>query len=187
MEKTDPRPYVITYLATSLDGRLDGSPIDIERYYGIAARFEVDAILSGSETAVVALDRCSGVENTYNAGPVPERALPNDPRPLFVIVDGRGRVRSGSTFQQLPFWGGGRALLSEAVPEAHRAYLASRNVDSLVIGEGRVDLDRALSRLRTDYGVRRIRVDSGGRLNGALLRADLVDEVHLLICPWLVG
>lgn len=35
--------------------------------------------------------------------------------------------------------------------------------------------------------MRRIRIDSGGRLNGALLREGLVDEVHLLVCPWLSG
>jgi 2,5-diamino-6-(ribosylamino)-4(3H)-pyrimidinone 5'-phosphate reductase len=60
-------------------------------------------------------------------------------------------------------------------------------VDALVIGREHVDLALALDRLRRDYGVRRVRVDSGGRLNGALLRAGLVDEVHLLVCPWLPG
>ena len=71
--------------------------------------------------------------------------------------------------------------------ETHRDYLASRNVDTLIVGREQVDLALALDRLRRDYGVRRIRVDSGGRLNGALLRAGLVDEVHLLVCPWLSG
>ena len=187
METSEPRPYVITYIATSLDGRIDGFPIDLERFYGIAARFEVDAILSGSETAVVALERYAGVENTYDEGPAPERAPPGDTRPLFVVVDGRGRVLSWSVFQELPYWRGGMALLSERVPESHRAYLASRNVDTLVVGDERVDLARALVRLRAAYGVRRVRVDSGGRLNGVLLRAGLIDEVHLLVCPWLVG
>ncbi len=32
-----------------------------------------------------------------------------------------------------------------------------------------------------------MRVDSGGVLNGVLLRAGLVDEVHLLIHPLLLG
>jgi hypothetical protein len=54
METTEGHPYVICYVAVSLDGRLDGFEVDLERYYGIAARFEVDAILSGSETSVVA-------------------------------------------------------------------------------------------------------------------------------------
>jgi 2,5-diamino-6-(ribosylamino)-4(3H)-pyrimidinone 5'-phosphate reductase len=187
METTQGRPFVICFLAVSLDGRLDGFEVDLESYYGIAARFEADAILSGSETSVVAIEKYSGVENAYDDGPAPQRAPAGDPRPLLAIVDGRGRVRRWSVFQEAPHWGRWIAFLSGAVPPAHRAYLASRNVDARVVGEERVDLALALDLLRRDYGVRRVRIDSGGRLNGALLRAGLVDEVHLLVCPWLAG
>ncbi len=181
------RPYVICYLAVSLDGRLDGFEPDLERYYGIAARFDADAILAGSETAIAAIERYGGVENAFDDGPAPPRAGPDDPRPLLAVVDGRGRVRRWSVFQQAPYWGRWVALIAASVPGAHRDYLATRNVDALECGSERVDLDLALRRLAEDYGVRRIRVDSGGRLNGALLRAGLVDEVHLLVCPWLSG
>ncbi|MEN6340996.1 MAG: RibD family protein [Methanospirillum sp.] len=181
------RPYVISYVAVSLDGRLDGFEPDLERYYGIAARFEVDAILSGSETSVVAIERYSGLENVYDDGPAPARAPPGDPRPLLAIVDGRGRVRRWSIFQEAPYWGRWVALVTTGVPVGHREYLASRNVDVLECGGEHVDLACSLELLAREYGVRRIRVDAGGRLNGALLRAGLVDEVHLLVCPWLSG
>jgi 2,5-diamino-6-(ribosylamino)-4(3H)-pyrimidinone 5'-phosphate reductase len=102
-------------------------------------------------------------------------------------VDGRGRVRRWSVFQGAGYWGRWVALVSAGVPRAHRDYLASRNVDVIECGEERVDLARALERLADDYGVRRVRVDAGGRLNGALLRAGLVDEVHLLVHPRLSG
>ncbi len=187
METKRDRPYVICYLAVSLDGRLDGFAVDLEHYYGIAARFEADAILGGSETSVVAIEKYGGVENTYDEGPAPARAAPGDGRPLLAVVDGRGRVRRWSVFQETPYWRGWIALLAGSVPDAHREYLASRNVDALIVGPDRVDLALALDRLRREYGVRWIRVDSGGRLNGALLRAGLVDEVHLLVCPWLAG
>jgi 2,5-diamino-6-(ribosylamino)-4(3H)-pyrimidinone 5'-phosphate reductase len=36
-------------------------------------------------------------------------------------------------------------------------------------------------------GVQTVRVDSGGLLNGVLLRAGLVDEVNVLVAPCLVG
>ncbi len=187
MDNRRQRPYVICYLAVSLDGRLDGFEPDLERYYGIAARFEADAILAGSETAIAAIERYGGVENTYDDGPVPELAPPDDPRPFLAVVDGRGRVRRWSVFQQAPYWGRWVALIGEGVPCAHRDYLSARNVDILECGNDRVDLALALRRLAEVYGVRRVRVDSGGRLNGALLRTGLVDEVHLLVCPWLSG
>ena len=48
-------------------------------------------------------------------------------------------------------------------------------------------LRAVLEELAARYGVEVVRVDSGGVLNGALLRAGLVDEVSVLINPCLVG
>jgi hypothetical protein len=56
-----------------------------------------------------------------------------------------------------------------------------------VCGDERVDLPAALELLRREHGARAVRVDSGGRLNGAFLRAGLVDEVSLLVHAVLVG
>jgi 2,5-diamino-6-(ribosylamino)-4(3H)-pyrimidinone 5'-phosphate reductase len=44
-----------------------------------------------------------------------------------------------------------------------------------------------LEELNTRYGVKVVRVDSGGILNGVLLRAGLVDEVSVIVDPCLVG
>lgn len=79
------------------------------------------------------------------------------------------------------------SLCSDTTPEDHLAYLEEERVDALAVGDGRVDLARALERLGERYGVRTVRVDSGGTLNGALFRAGLVDEVSLLVHPYLVG
>ncbi len=49
------------------------------------------------------------------------------------------------------------------------------------------DLAAALEELHNRHAVQTVRVDSGGRLNGALLRAGLVDEVSVLVHPALVG
>ncbi len=45
----------------------------------------------------------------------------------------------------------------------------------------------ALDMLNRDYGVNTIRVDSGGTLNSVLLQAGVVDEVSVLIHPYLAG
>ena len=50
-----------------------------------------------------------------------------------------------------------------------------------------MDLRSALETLRSDFRVRTVRVDSGGVLNGLLLRQGLVSEVSLLVHPELVG
>ncbi len=119
--------------------------------------------------------------------PDPPRDEPDDGRPLLAVVDSRGRVRSWAALRQAPFWRDRMvALCSHATPADHLERLAALHVDRIVVGQRTVDLAAALSALERDYGATRILVDSGGTLNGVLLRAGLVDEVSLLIQPQLV-
>ncbi|MEL6554525.1 MAG: dihydrofolate reductase family protein [Cyanobacteria bacterium J06621_11] len=50
-----------------------------------------------------------------------------------------------------------------------------------------VDFCSALAALSERYGIKKVQVDSGGTLNGVLLQQELVDEINLLIYPYLVG
>jgi len=48
-------PKVILHTAVSLDGRITNFPADLDLYYSIAARWNPDAILFGSETVLAAV------------------------------------------------------------------------------------------------------------------------------------
>jgi 2,5-diamino-6-(ribosylamino)-4(3H)-pyrimidinone 5'-phosphate reductase len=50
-----------------------------------------------------------------------------------------------------------------------------------------VDIKAALEKLYAIFDIKVIRVDSGGTLNGILLRQGLVNEISVLIEPYLVG
>jgi 2,5-diamino-6-(ribosylamino)-4(3H)-pyrimidinone 5'-phosphate reductase len=86
-----------------------------------------------------------------------------------------------------PYWKGGLALCTEVTPKRHLEYLDEVGVESLIAGDDRVDLQVALECLSVQYGTKTVRVDSGETLNGVMLRARLVDEVSVLIRPYLVG
>ena len=43
-------PKVILYNAVSLDGRINGFDADIELYYEVASKWDLDAVLMGSTT-----------------------------------------------------------------------------------------------------------------------------------------
>lgn len=49
------------------------------------------------------------------------------------------------------------------------------------------DMAEALARLRTEFGVEAIDCEGGPHLNATLLPAGLVDELHLVVSPLLVG
>jgi len=105
----------------------------------------------------------------------------------LVIVDGRGRVRGG--FKGTPDAPGWHALhlVSRAAPPEYLAFLRHTGIPYLVSGEKRVDLPAAMGKLRSKLGVENALSTAGGRLNGALLRAGLVDEIHIIVAPVVIG
>lgn len=181
-------PKVILHTATSLDGRITGFPADLELYYSLAAQWNPDAILFGSETVLAAvrdnpaLDIPPEHEEMFR----PPDGLP-DPRPLLVIADSRGRVRCWDAIRKWPYMRDVLALCSTSTPQEYRDFLRERKITAIVTGDDHIDMRTALDMLNRDYGVNTIRVDSGGTLNSVLLQAGVVDEVSVLIHPYLAG
>ncbi len=169
-------PYVVIHSAVSVDGRMDRLTIDMERYYSLIPTWKEDCTLCGSETMLQA-----GLAEWEHDGS-------SDPsNPIIAVVDGRGRFKGWSNVAPSPFWSRGVALSTTRTPQEHLELVRSSGADVIVAGDEHVDLRAALSELASKYGVRTVRVDSGGTLNGALLRAGLVDEVSVLVHPQLIG
>ena len=175
-------PRVILHNAVSLDGRVDHFTPDVGLFYELAARWGEGATLAGSDTLLAAP---GGAVPDDEAAPAPSAA--DASRPLLVVPDSRGRVRCWRALLGAGYWRGGVALCARATPAEHLDYLERSGVDVIVAGEERVDLRAALDELAARHGVTVVRVDSGGTLNGVLLRAGLVHEVSLLVHPELVG
>ena len=177
-------PRVILHNAVSLDGRINGFPIDLYQYYELAATWKEDATLAGSQTFLSAASEAPPEDESALH---PRRVDPDDHRPLLVIPDSRGRIRTWHYLKSLPYWRHFVALCTENTPKDYLDYLKERHIDCIIAGEDRVDLRDALEELNLRYGVKVVRVDAGGTLNGLLLRQGLVSEVSLLIYPSLVG
>jgi 2,5-diamino-6-(ribosylamino)-4(3H)-pyrimidinone 5'-phosphate reductase len=174
--------HVVVHNSVSADGAVEGFEPDVGLHYGIAAEFGADVHLAGSDTILAA-----GMPVDDEAGDDTEPP-DDDARPLLVVVDSRGRVNSWASLRQAPHWRDRMvALCSRATPSAYLDGLAERHVDHVVAGDRHVDLAAALEVVERRYGVTRVLVDSGGTLNGVLLRAGLVDEISLLVHPCLVG
>lgn len=181
-------PRVILHIATSLDGRIRNFPADYELYYSLAAKWNPDAILFGSETVLAAVRENPSLEVPPEHEEMftpPEGVL--DPRPLIVIADSRGRVRCWDAIRRWPYMRDLLAFCSSATPQEYLGYLAERKIASIVAGKNRIDMREALAELNRRYGVKTVRVDSGGTLNSVLLQAGVVDEVSVLIHPFLAG
>lgn len=177
------RPRVIIHNTVSVDGRMDWFQPDIGLYYRLVSRWEEDATLAGSNTILAG----DVPEEESDESPKPWKADPDDTRPLLVVPDSRGRVRTWDFLRQAGYWRDVVALCSRTTPGSYLGYLRERQVQHITAGDDQVDLAVALEELNARYGVKVVRVDSGGTLSGVLLRAGLVDEVSVLVSPSLVG
>ena len=177
-------PKVILHNAVSLDGRIDGFPIDLFQYYELAASWKEDATLAGSDTFLKAASEAPPEDESAFLSP---KIDPSDSRALLAIPDSRGRIRTWHYLRSLPYWRDVVALCSKSTPQEYLDYLKGRHIDYIIAGQGHVDLHVALEELNSRFGVKVVRVDAGGTLNGQLLRQGLVNEVSLLIYPSLVG
>ncbi|OPY52602.1 MAG: 2,5-diamino-6-ribosylamino-4(3H)-pyrimidinone 5'-phosphate reductase [Methanosaeta sp. PtaU1.Bin112] len=177
-------PRVILHNAVSLDGRIDGFPIDLQQYYELVSTWKEDATLAGSDTFLKAESEAPPEDDSSL---LPPRIDPDDRRPILAVPDSRGRIRSWHYLKSLPYWRGFVALCSRSTPQEYLRYLKERHIDIIIAGEDHVDLRAALLELYSRYGVRVVRVDAGGTLNGLLLSQGLVNEVSVLVYPCLVG
>lgn len=186
-------PRVTIFNEVSVDGRVTLFSSDGMRYYRTSFYWQVDAILMGSETAFHPEEQETEEHAVAAPKPSQEPTPPGwdvalyQPRPLLVIPDSRGRTHNWRSFQRQLWWRDMVALCSQTTPVAYLEYLHKRQVQYIVVGEDRVDLRAALEALCMRYNVRSILTDCGGALNGALLRAGLVDEISVLLNPSVVG
>ena len=177
-------PKVVIYNAVSLDGNINIGSVDMEKFYGLVGVWKEDATLSGSETI---LKGNGQIPHERREDFKPWRVEPGDKRALLVVPDSRGRIRIWHYLRRSGYWRDVMALCSRSTPVSYLKYLRKRHINCIVTGGMKVDLMAALETLRTEFGIRTVRSDSGGILNGVLLRQGLVNEVSVLIHPELAG
>jgi riboflavin biosynthesis pyrimidine reductase len=79
------------------------------------------------------------------------------------------------------------AILSERVSDEYLAFLRARGVSYILAGARDVDLPVALGKIGDRFGVKVLMLEGGGRINGGMLAAGLIDEVSVLVAPTVDG
>ena len=105
-------------------------------------------------------------------------------QPLRVVVDSKFETPLRAKILQ-----GGPVLIAGAVANAERiAALRSAGAEVLILPNpsGKVDL-QALLEMLAQRGINEVHAEAGFKLNGSLLRENLVDELLLYLAPCLIG
>ncbi len=184
------RPFVFLNVAIAADGKLApasrryqpfGSKRDAALLYELRAR--ADAIMCGART----VDRDKVTLGT--GGPRYRRLRQRRglaEYPLRVVVSGSGSVNPDAEIFKRHF----SPLIVLTTERAGRKRLERLRAladQVLVCGRKEINFEAALHRLRQEWRVRRLLCEGGGEVNGALFQAGLVDEVHVTVCPLVIG
>ena len=174
------RPWVRLKIAASLDGKTALSNGQSQwitgpeaRKDGHAWRRRASAVLTGIGT-VLADDPRLDV-----------RLVPTEAQPMRVILDSHWRTPLGARMLGLP----GQTIIFGAAAKCERTLALQEHGAELVWApgsQGQVDLSTLLGWLN-NRSVNELHVEAGARLNGALLKSGLVDEVLVYLAPLLVG
>ncbi|WP_445011752.1 bifunctional diaminohydroxyphosphoribosylaminopyrimidine deaminase/5-amino-6-(5-phosphoribosylamino)uracil reductase RibD [Vreelandella stevensii] len=186
------RPFVRLKMAMSLDGRTAMGSGESQWITGPQARTQVQrlrarssAILSGVESMIMDDARLT-LRPEQLALPQAEEIVRR--QPLRIILDSRLRLPLAAACLREP----GRTLIitTEQHSPDKRQRLEAAGAEIQVLPSdagGRVELADMLRWLADNEQVNELLVETGATLAGALLDAQLVDELQLFVAPTLLG
>ncbi|ATB33322.1 RibD family protein [Melittangium boletus] len=180
------RPYVICHMVPSVDGRIVTSgwklsPSTLAEYERTAQTFDADAWMIGR----ISMEPYAGKAR------VPARKVPQPiPRTDFIArrdaesyaiaLDPSGKLtwKSSSIDEEHVI-----TVLTEQVSDDYLAFLQSKGVSYLFGGKTDLNLKKVLEKLGKEFGIKKLLLEGGGKINGSFLAADLIDELSVLVAP----
>ena len=181
-------PFVFMNGAVSADGKLAlenrsviqfSSPRD--QRFVFQLRASADAVLSGTHTVeTFSIDLTAGPAACRR-----ERKCRGMPaQPLRVLVSDDGKVDPDArVFQNLV----SPVIVLTTARGLKRCAARLRQMAKVkAFGKRTVSFPRAFRWLREEHGVKRLLCEGGGETNAALIRAGVVDEIHITVCPLLL-
>ncbi len=179
------RPYVICHMLPSIDGRI---VIRDWKLKNATREYERTAATLGGEAWIIG--RVS-MEPYAGKARVPVRknreriaredfVAPHEASSYAIAIDPSGKL----TWRAADIDGEHViTILAETVSDDYLAFLQAKGVSYLFGGRSKIDLAAVLQKLRARFGIKRLLLEGGGKINGSFLAADLIDELSILVGP----
>lgn len=195
------RPYVIYHMLTTIDKKVTGyflqkreSAILHDFYYQQHRMFQADAFLfdcKAAEKHFIPEQECPLSLHSDIVLPHTDFIAADHLLPCAVIADPAGTLAWDSNIIEcsISCYNGAHilVLLTDAVSDAYLAYLRERNISYLFCGQAELDLELMLYKLNHFIGIRSLLVEGAIHLAGQMIQEDLVDELSLIVAPYIEG
>lgn len=184
MGKNMERPITTLYMLVSLDGKIST---------GMTDELDFDKDFPNIIGLKEGLQQYYDIEQTtdlwsMNSGRVQEKMgvnwgdMPSKTPVSFVIVDNHHLTEHGVKH----FCARSKQFVLVTSNNKHSAFNVKEDNMHIIYQEF-LDLPAVLEQLWTQYGCERLTIQTGGTLNGLMLREKLFDYVDLVVAPVLIG
>lgn len=158
-----------------------GSPRDLEHLYELRAT--ADAVMCGARTVEQSNATLGNGGDKFGRLRL-RRGLAG--HPLRIIVSGSGSISPKAKLWTKRF--SPIVVLTSEQASPTRLKRLRDLADHVWVSPGEaVDFTAVFERLHSEFKVKRLLCEGGGAVNDGLLRAGLVDELHLTLCPRIFG
>jgi 5-amino-6-(5-phosphoribosylamino)uracil reductase len=183
-------PFVFSNFAMTADGKIafaggDFTPFSSrrDREHMMELRATADAVMCGARTIEVTGTILGNGGEKFRKLRF-RRGLAEFP--LRVIVSGSGSINIAAKVFKKRF----SPIVILTTGRISKSNLKKLRVvanDVKICGKTEINFPATLRWLREKWNVRRLLCEGGGELHSALIRADLLDGLHLTICPQIFG
>lgn len=196
------RPYIICHMTMSIDGKVTGeflakeaSASACELYYKINRSIKSNGFICGRVT----------MESSFTGGYYPDLSKYEpvhhdmDLKSDFMLDDMTGfyavafdpKGKLGWKSNRIidpdgdPGYDGAQIIevLTEQVDARYLSYLESMEIPYIFAGKTEIDVKSALFKLKNIIGCKTLLLEGGSIINGFFQRADVIDELSLVIAP----
>ena len=183
------KPYIITHMMTSVDGRIDCpmvGQLSTDEYYIALNRLGKCSKLSGRVTSVLECPAVESEREADNSNPIGNETFSvcKKADEYTIVVDTHGKI----------LWKYNEAdghpvisILSEDVSKEYLDSLTAHGISWIATGKGHIDLLRAVEILNEQFGVERLAIVGGGHICVGFAEAGLMDEVSVMVAPGIDG
>ncbi len=188
------RPKIICHMMSSVDGRLvtyrytlpfDGKSMDdvSAQYFSISNELNGQAVMIGRKTVQENFMPKTFENNDYFPTENPTTFIgKRDAASTIIVIDPKGKIYYENTDNDNFI-----AILNEKVSDQYLSHLRNNGVSYVFAGPEGNDIAKAMDILGNDFGLNKILLEGGGFINGAFLKAGLIDELSLMLYPGVDG
>jgi dihydrofolate reductase len=165
-------------------GKLPGPKSSASLFETTAASFNIPAWIVGTTTMKEFAAKPRPLKRAAHPVPAGDFLAAGNAKSFAIGVDAKAVLRfdnSESDGDHIVI------LTTKRASAAYLAHLREAGVSYLLCGKQTLDLPLAMRKLSRDLNIKKLMLEGGGKFNGSMLRAGLVDQISQIIVPIVDG